>query len=125
MHPNSTFVYTIQVVGGEGEGHCWEENPRSIDIEVPIPMGTGKSDLIVEVKLSSIYVALRNGEVILEGPLHGKIIPSESSWTLLPHDPRAKVKGDKVVLSLEKAFSNRDIWATVFDRKFLASRQNE
>jgi hypothetical protein len=88
-------------------------------------MGTVKSDLIVKVNLNSLYVALRNGEVLLEGPLYGKILPSESSWALLPHDPRAKVKGDKIVLSLEKAFSNRDIWATVFDREFLASRQVE
>jgi hypothetical protein len=111
-----------QVVGGHGLGHSWEETPRSIDIEVPTPTGTTKSDLIVEVTPTSIRVALRTGVVLIDGPLHGKINPGESSWALAPHDPKAWVKGEKVILSLEKSYSTQEIWATVFDREFLKSK---
>jgi hypothetical protein len=69
-------------------------------------------------------VQLTTGEVLLEGPLHGKILPSESMWAIMSPDPTARFRGARVMLSLEKAYGSRDIWATVFDRVYVAENLN-
>ena len=77
---------------------------------------------------------------LLSGPLHGKILPSESSWAIIrsplrpPYADEAAVSvefatsgvgsGSAVgncylLLSLPKAHGNCDIWATVLDRDYL------
>jgi len=111
-----------QRVSGQARDHVWEETPRSIEIEVAIPTGTTKGDLLVDFEPTQIRVGLLGGRILLEGTLHGKIVPAESMWALAPHDPRARIKGEKVVLSLEKSYGHREIWATVFDRDFLKSK---
>jgi FK506-binding protein 1 len=110
-----------QRVSGEGRGHCWEETSRSIDIELPIPSGTKKVDIVVEIETVYLKVSLKNGMQIIQGPLHGKVSPSECMWALAEHDPKSRIKGEKIVVSLEKSYGSREIWATVFDRKFLTS----
>lgn len=114
-----------QRISGEGRGHCWEETPRTMDVEVAIPAGTKKADIQVEFEPSQIRVTLKNGMEIIQGPLHGKISPSECMWATAEHDPKSRIKGEKLVLSLEKSFGHRDIWATVFDRNYLKANQKE
>lgn len=112
-----------QRVGGEGKGHVWEEGMGTMDVEVAIPQGTQKSDLIVDISHSSLKVALRNGETIIEGPLHGRISPHDCMWALADHDPLSRIKGRRLVFALEKTYGHRDLWCTVFDREYLRNGQ--
>eukprot|EP01039_Chlorochromonas_danica_P010719 gene10719-11900_t len=68
------------------------------------------------------------GEVILSGPLHGRIVPSECSWAV--EDGEKQQVGEEgigkvLVLHLEKAHGHRDIWATVFSRSYLRKKAKE
>ena len=68
-----------------------------------------------------------NGNVLLEGPLHGKVIPSESSWSLMDRHTKSIEKdhsSQSLQLSLHKGYQHQDIWATVFDRTFLSQALN-
>lgn len=77
---------------------------------------------------------------LLSGPLHGKILPSESSWAIVrsplrpPYADQTSIAVDfsspsigrggsvgncYLQLSLIKAHGSQDIWATVLDREFL------
>jgi hypothetical protein len=50
-----------------------------------------------------------------------QIVVSESMWALLEPDPaaRGKYKGQRVLLSMEKAHGHKEVWATVIDRNVL------
>ena len=110
-----------QRVGGEGKGHVWEEGMGTMDVEVAIPEGTTKADLLVEITHSSLKVALLNGGKLIEGPLHGRVSPDDCMWALAEHDPLSRIKGPRLVLALEKTYGHRDLWCTVFDREYLGS----
>ena len=70
------------------------------------------------------------GDVLLTGPLHGKVLVSECAWALLGAEDVAKSAGSsgglrlgpRVLISLEKAFDSREIWATVLSRDFLSTQ---
>ena len=73
-----------------------------------------------------VGVGVHNEErVLLEGPFHGRVVPSESMWALADHDPCSPIKGPRLVLSLEKGYAHREIWATVFDREFIKTHMKE
>ena len=108
-----------QRVGGEGKNHVWEEGAETMDVEVSIPEGTTKTDLLVEINHSDLKVALRNGKIIIEGPLHGRVSPNDCMWAIAEHDPRSKIRGTRLVLALEKTYGHRELWCTVFDREYL------
>lgn len=70
-----------------------------------------------------ISVKLANGTALLEGPLHGRVDPSECSWSLLEYSPAMAHKTQAshyVQLSLQKGYQHRDVWATVLDRQYLS-----
>ena len=89
----------------------------------------------------SVTINLENREnfILFEGPLHGKVLPSESMWAILPENSRSissnidedeersqsseEYKGMRILLSLEKSFSDRDIWTTALNRDFMLSLQ--
>lgn len=62
--------------------------------------------------------------LLFSGPLHGKVLPSQSGWAFADPDPTQKYKGYRVVLSLEKSHLSADLWATVLDREYM-KRQSE
>lgn len=111
-----------QRVAGRGRGHVWEETMGDMDVEIELPGGVRKADLLIDIQVASISVRLSSGEVLLEGPLHGRVVVSESQWALLEEDPAARIRGKRLQLSLHKSHASRDIWATVLDRDFLASK---
>ena len=132
-----------QRVRGEGRGHVWEETPSGMEIEIPLPVLTSpdgeqyvytKQDLRVNIQSNSLTVELTQSEgmpqsqstPLMHGPLHGKVLPSESMWALLPPDPSAALVAyrgcQRVLVSLEKAFGSKDIWATVLQRGFLGEK---
>ena len=108
-------------VAGFGEGHVWEETVADMDVEVALPDHADKSNLVVEVSASSLSVRCERRE-LWGGRLHGRVVPSESSWAIEEPDPLARIKGRRLLLSLKKAHSAADIWATVLDREFIAKQ---
>lgn len=76
----------------------------------------------------------------MEGPLHGKINPSETTWAILSSEEnnRQQYSNDKdeettlvgyypgpiLQIFLEKSFGYNDIWATVINRDYLNSKNN-
>ena len=134
-----------QRVRGEGHGHVWEETPSGMEIEIPLPLWSvsdgepyvyTKQDLRVDIQSNALTVELLQGGnmqqsqqfmPLMQGPLHGKILPSESMWALLPPDPLTTVVAyrgcQRVLVSLEKAFGYKDIWATVWQRRFLGEKE--
>ena len=110
-----------QVVKGTGANHIWEETPRTMDVEIPLPSDRiyTKKDISVTIATSELNVSIVGLEII-NGPLGGKVIPSESMWALLEPDYMSQFAGkQRIVVSLEKRFCSQEIWATVLDRAFL------
>lgn len=83
-------------------------------------------------------------QIVFQGPLYGKILPSQSLWAILPdqnnhvrldegefdtdEDKRNTGNGtrkQKIQLSLEKSHGHQNIWATVLSRDYLASTQQQ
>lgn len=116
-------------VTGQGRGHSWEETMTSIDIDIPLEYLVSKYDVDVIIKPTTVAVKLLSSgggllpQTLLEGPLHGKVLPSTSMWVLLEPDPTNAYKGPILRISLEKGFGSKDIWATVLDRTFLKEQQ--
>lgn len=116
-----------QVVKGTGENHIWEETPRTMDVEIPLPDDRiyTKQDIMVNIATSELSVSLSSGIVLLNGPLGGKVIASDSMWALLEPDYMSQFVGkQRIVVSLEKRFCSQEIWATVLNREFLGETIN-
>ena len=116
-----------QIVKGTGANHIWEETPRTMDIEIPLPSDRTytKHDFIVNIATSELTVALLNGETLLAGPLGGKVIASDCAWALLEPDCMSAFAGkQRITISLEKRFCSQEIWATVISRDFLGELVN-
>jgi len=116
-------------VVGEGQGYAWEENASSIDVEIPLLDGITKRDLVVDIQTRKLCVELGTGtgQTLLSGPLHGSIMTTESGWVIVEADPtaRTRIRGKKLVISLEKTHASREIWTTLFDRDFIKKQQQE
>lgn len=110
-------------VAGSGAGHVWEETVGELDLEVALPDQAAKANLLVKLGTSSISVSCE-GKELWGGPLHGRIVPSDSSWAIEEPDPLARIRGKRLHLSLLKAHGSSDIWATVLDREFISKRQS-
>jgi hypothetical protein len=53
-------------------------------------------------------------------------VPSESMWAILQPDPMSKFRGQqRIMVSLEKGFGSREIWATVLSRDHLGETPDE
>jgi len=110
-------------VTGEGRDHSWTEDARTIDIYLPLPGPVSKKQLsvVTEKKRLSVSVEMDNGSrlSLFDGPLRGTVRPSSATWAILPPDPSASYKGERLLVSLEKAHGE-GIWATVYDPEFLS-----
>lgn len=116
-----------QIVKGQGGNHIWEETPRTMDVEIPLPADRvySKHDIVVDIASSQLSVSLLSGESLLMGPLGGKVVPSESMWALLEPDHMSEFVGQqRVLISLEKRFCSQEIWATVLDRSVLGATED-
>lgn len=97
-------------ITGKGSDHEWEETASTIDIMVPLPPqanGLRKSDVDIIIRHDRVRVALFSGEVLLEGPLFGRVATDECMWALSTDGGGAHIQ-----LSLEKAMGYREIWAS-------------
>lgn len=110
-----------QQVMGTSVGHFWIETPTTMEVNIPVPETVTKQDIIISLSPNTLNVTLKSGEVLLYGPLQGRIIPSECVWAILPRDiySTTEYKGPKIQLSLEKSHGYKQIWASVLSRTFL------
>ena len=84
-----------ELPGGEGRGFTWSQTKADVEVCVPLPAGTAASQLAVHLKRTSLRVALKGGQALLEvAQLNAAINADESTWTL---------EDGAVVLTLEKA----------------------
>lgn len=111
-----------QYITGEGRGHWWAEDVRIIDVYMPLPGVVQKSQVSVKVEKKSLHVSLETDDgpvVLLSGPLHGNVLPSSTSWALMPPDPAAAHKGERLLVSLEKSYGSTGIWASVLETSYI------
>lgn len=112
-----------RVEGSSPDGsYAWTETMSSMDVNIKLEQRYTKHDLVVSLKTDYISVRLQDGSVILEGPLDGKIDPSQSMWALMEPEPLARVRGYYLSLSLEKSYGHRDIWASVLSKEFMLNK---
>jgi len=98
-----------------GETYLWEENSSTIDIELSLLRPYAKDQVLISFQPQHLSVTVAvTGEVLLQGPLHGKVRPNGCMWSL-----SVTSTGPRLLLSLEKAHVSKDIWATVFDKNYL------
>jgi len=123
--PKVDSLSTNQLVSGEGRGHSWTEDARIIDVFLPLPGPVKKHQLLVQTEKShlTVVVDMLDGSTIslFDGPLKGSVRPSATSWALLPPDPSAVYKGERVQVSLEKAHGSTTVWASVYSLDYLNS----
>jgi hypothetical protein len=87
------------------------------------------SHILIEAVIESRKITL------ISGPFHGKVVPSESSWVILPSSrsvivtpsitPQLDFSLDEqeykpcILMSLQKGHGHQEIWATVLNRDYL------
>lgn len=99
----------------KGERYLWEETSSTMDIELQLLRPFSKDQLSISFQPQYLKVTVPvTREILLEGPLHGKVRPNGCMWSLTQ-----STTGSRLVLSLEKAHLSKDIWATVFDKDYL------
>ena len=111
-------------VSGKGNGFEWEETPSDLDVTLLLPESASKEEVSVEIAVSRISIA-HAGRVLLEGPLFGRVIPSECQWALLESEQSGLTRVRKLVISLRKGYQYSDIWASVLDRSALPKAEEE
>ena len=126
FNPSQHKVDPRLSVMGEGQGYAWEENASSLDVEIPLLDGISKRDLDVDIQTKNIKVQLVSGQVLLNGLLHGSVAADDCGWGIVDADPgaRTRMRGRKLVVSLEKTYASREIWASLFDKDYIAAQQN-
>eukprot|EP01032_Pedospumella_encystans_P014562 gene14562-16717_t len=126
--PAKHALDTTTEVDGEAQGYRWTETMTTMDIELPLRVKEGqyvhKSDLVVDIRASTVDVRFANGTTILAGPLQGKINPLEVTWALNDYAIQDQYKNHAtqyLQVSLEKTALYREIWGTVLGRAYLSS----
>ncbi|KAF3917009.1 hypothetical protein ABW21_db0203524 [Orbilia brochopaga] len=60
----------------------WVQTIGDVDITVPVPPGTRGKQLVVDIKLTSLTVAIKGQEPMMEGTLFKPIALDDSTWSL-------------------------------------------
>mmetsp|Transcript_96037 Transcript_96037/g.298545 ORF Transcript_96037/g.298545 Transcript_96037/m.298545 type:complete len:252 (+) Transcript_96037:347-1102(+) len=89
-------------VGGVG-AYTWKQEREEVEVSVPVPKGTQKSEVKVTILADSLRVE-GAGKVLLEGALAGRCSPNGSTWTMT---------GSRVEVTLEKA--GEEPWPSLFE----------
>mmetsp|Transcript_20933 Transcript_20933/g.62419 ORF Transcript_20933/g.62419 Transcript_20933/m.62419 type:complete len:320 (-) Transcript_20933:121-1080(-) len=89
--------------GAAKGNYTWKQESEEVEVSVPMPKGTTKSNVKVTILAESIKVEA-DGKVVLEGTLAGKCSTSGSTWTMA---------GSRVEITLVKAESIQ--WPALFE----------
>jgi hypothetical protein len=57
-------------------------------------------------------IETQDGTPIFGGELHGRVLPSETTWLIAEDDPTSPLRGKRLVLAFSKAYYWCDIWAS-------------
>lgn len=70
--------------GGETDTHKWHQEVYDVTVQVDVPHGTRGRDLSIEIKVDSLFCALKSdmANPILNGRLAERIKVKESFWTI-------------------------------------------
>jgi hypothetical protein len=102
-------------VTGEGDKWIWDECATVIEIQLRLPMNVNrKDDLSIDLRANDVKIFIKStNEVLMEGPWQGKINPEESSWAIVEEEYSSWYRGPRLVLNLQKAYNEQDIWANI------------
>ena len=89
--------------GAAKGNYTWKQESEEVEVSVPMPKGTTKSNVKVTILAESIKVEA-DDKVVLEGTLAGKCSTSGSTWTMA---------GSRVEITLVKAESTQ--WPALFE----------
>eukprot|EP01006_Ploeotia_vitrea_P015389 TRINITY_DN43962_c0_g1_i1.p1 TRINITY_DN43962_c0_g1~~TRINITY_DN43962_c0_g1_i1.p1 ORF type:complete len:147 (+),score=12.62 TRINITY_DN43962_c0_g1_i1:34-441(+) len=86
------------------EGKCkWTQEEDSLTVHIPLPEGTTKKDVVVNVKRTNISVGVKGSDPILCGELAHECSTDETMWVL----------EDGPAIQLEIAKEVADWWPSV------------
>ena len=67
--------------GGVTDRYSWTQTLAVVDVVISLPAGVRARDLVVEVGVDSLLVALKGkAQTLLEGKMHAKV--KDSTWTV-------------------------------------------
>jgi hypothetical protein len=89
--------------GADLDKYSWTQTLTEVEIRIPIPSGTKSRQINGEIKSGSIKMGLKGQEPIINGQLHQKIKPDDSSWVL---------DNDEICLTLAKV-NTMEWWSRV------------
>ncbi|KAJ8598092.1 hypothetical protein CTAYLR_005569 [Chrysophaeum taylorii] len=96
--------------GGTTTWGVWTQQLTDLQVQVPVPAGTKSKDLAVDIGKKTLKVAIKRGQVFVEGDLHKKVIVDDCFWTL-----EEDAAGQKeVVISLQKE-NKMEWWKCVIE----------
>jgi len=70
--------------------YSWRQDTSHVFLRVPVPRGTRAADIVVKLQKQHLYIALANGQVLINSKTASpiKVDDMEIQWELEPvHDP--------------------------------------
>jgi hypothetical protein len=92
--------------GGSTDKYTWTQTLSNLEVFVPIEPGTKAKQITCDIGVSTLTVGIKGQPPILKGPMHSKVKPDDSMWTLLD--------GKTVQISMEKLDAMK-WWTTVME----------
>jgi hypothetical protein len=92
--------------GGSTDKYTWTQTLSNLEVFVPIEPGTKAKQITCDIGVSTLTVGIKGQPPILKGPMHSKVKPDDSMWTLLD--------GKTVQISMEKLDAMK-WWSTVME----------
>lgn len=70
--------------GGTTDKYTWTQTLSEVSISVPLPADTKTKNLSVDIKNTSLKITLKSTPpiVLVDGPLHKRVIVDDSLWTI-------------------------------------------
>merc|ERR1719171_1590835 len=92
--------------GGKTDKYTWTQTLSNLEVFVPIEPGTKAKQITCDIGVSTLTVGIKGQPPIMKGPMHSKVKPDDSMWTLLD--------GKTVQISMEKLDAMK-WWSTVME----------
>jgi len=90
--------------GGTTDKYTWTQTLNALEVSVPVRPGTKAKDIICRIGVETIKLGIKGDELILDGKLHSKLKPDDSTWMI--------VDNKTVQITLEK-FDEMKWWSCV------------
>jgi len=104
------YIDPNQQVEGEADGYTWKENPKRLEVKIPISRSIRSKDMEIIIKRNFLSMKIPKIDFVLEGELDGTVDADLSYWYI---DDDIRLGETSVQIYLEKKKPQR-IWAAVF-----------